>query len=69
MIVGMNKQMVEGWNTLSKKLYFRVASQLERCPMIWNGTQIRTFFGKTSSHLKSGGKSVAFREIISLQVY
>lgn len=38
MIVGTNKQMTQmvgGWNKLSKRRYFEIVSQLERCLIIW----------------------------------
>lgn len=35
MIVGTNKQMVGEWNKLSKRRYFEIVSQLERCLIIW----------------------------------
>ena len=68
-IVGTNKQMVQGWNKLSKRRYFRIVSQLERCPVIGKRHPNPHVLWETSSHLMSGRTSVAFRKVISLQVY
>ena len=66
MFVGKNKKMVEGWNKISKKRYFGVVSQLERCPVIWKRHPNPHVLWENEFSSEVTEKTVDFRKIISL---